>query len=205
MRNFAIAAAALAMTVGASATTVTVFCQAFNNSFVSVPGGSAPTGTMTCPSFGTIDGGGQVTGATLIYDSDYSNGTSSTVTELTNFAFSGGSLTNGSDNVTTTGTNSSGAYTDTAGATFDAFGVFTPTSLAGFLDTITSTGNGTVIVAAYTNAITSGTVVAGTGYTELVLTYTPNSTPEPGSMMLLGSGLLAAGLIGRKKLANRMK
>jgi len=199
MKYFALAAAALVMTVSASATTVTAFCQSFSN------GTGGGSGTLTCPTFGTIDGGGTVTGATMIFLSDYSNGLSSTVTEVTNFTFSGGSLTITSDNVTTTGTSSSSSYSDTAGATLVAFGAETSTSLAGFLDGINSTSNSTQIVAAYTNTITSGSVVAGTGYTELILTYTPNSTPEPGSMMLLGSGLLAAGLIGRKKLVNRMK
>lgn len=200
MKYFAIAAAALVMTVSASATTVTAFCQSFTNN-----SGSSQAGNLTCPTFGSLDGGGTVTGATLIYLADYSNGLTSSVTEVTQFTFSGGTLTNTSDTVTTTGTSSSNSYTSADGVTYEPFGFLTATSQSGFYDAISSTSNGTQIVAAYTNTITTGSVVAGTGYTELVLTYTPNSTPEPGSLMLLGSGLLAAGLIGRKKLINRMK
>jgi hypothetical protein len=197
MKYFVITAAALVMTVGASATTITQFCQSFSNST------SGGNGSLVCPSFGSIDGGGTVTSATLIYLSDYSNGLSPSVTEMTIFNFSGGSLTNTSDTVTTTGSSSSSNYVSADSATFDAYGGVTSTSLAGFLDPISSTSNSTTISAAYTNSITSGSVVSATGYTELILTYTPTTTPEPGSMMLLGGGLLAAGLIGRKKLAGR--
>jgi hypothetical protein len=54
--------------------------------------------------------------------------------------------------------------------------------------------------------VTSGSVATSSAAVIVEYDFTPtvtSSAPEPGSMMLLGSGLLVAGLIGRKKLVRQ--
>ena len=65
------------------------------------------------------------------------------------------------------------------------------------------TGTGWLEGTGYTDTLASFTLTSGKGK---VTSFTIDSgvvTPEPGSLVLLGTGLLAAGLLFRRKLANQ--
>jgi PEP-CTERM motif len=62
--------------------------------------------------------------------------------------------------------------------------------------------NSTGWTVAVSSVVTNGSVNQSTGGVIAEVDYT-TGTPEPGSMMLLGGGLLAAGLIGRKKFIRK--
>jgi len=65
-----------------------------------------------------------------------------------------------------------------------------------------TSGQPTSLLVTDSYAWTSGTTATQIQDT-FVQAYVSTTTPEPGSMMLLGGGLLAAGLIGRKKLVRK--
>ena len=212
MKYFGLAAAALVMTMAASAATVSVTCTAVNSA-----AGSAvitPT-TLVCPDFfagglpagdtalsiqvvagDSFDGG--TFGQTNIFDVNYSS---------INAAITGlpGSLPNscvaGSGTGNTCTAEISGTTSGNTGSSTFNFGNAITTGLAGFI------GSGTFNVASVTSAVDAGSAtpaLTGTGDVTAqlfaTLTYS-TAAPEPGSMMLLASGLLGVGLIGRKKFA----
>jgi hypothetical protein len=198
MKYFVLTAAALMMTISASAATiVSVSCGSFDF------GGTGGSGTFVCPTLSSIDNGGTPIAEEIIYNQDYSNGLANPTTTQTIFGFSAGAA-NASDTLTSTGGSSSNPATSGDGAAFVALSVGPPAEPAGFVDLYTTISN--AITVTYTNSYVAGSSLATTGFAQLVFSYNPavqGSAPEPGSMMLLGSGLVAAGILGRKKLVRK--
>jgi hypothetical protein len=214
MKVFGLAAAALVITISASAGIVSETCGGAN----STPGSAliAPT-TLTCNQFAALPvgetpvsiqieasdsfDGGNINNTDNVFDINYSN-IISVITGLP-----GGNVPNGCTPGVGGGTGCtdviSGILSGSSGNTAYDFGNAITASLANYF------GTGTFSVASVTSAIDADSQAnpistSGDVQTELiaVLTYT-TSAPEPGSMMLLGGGLLAAGLIGRKKLVRK--
>jgi hypothetical protein len=98
--------------------------------------------------------------------------------------------------------------------TAKAVGKLTKTLTGGLTGTVTSTDNGAGVI---TSTVVNGSTAALIGVSDSLavtsgdisyvansFTYTTTSaTPEPVSMVLFGSGLLAVSLIGRKKLISK--
>jgi hypothetical protein len=195
-----------ALMLGGSASAATFYvvgmCGNFNESNTNTPpnGGS---GSWICPSAASLGITGSLTVASefLVYDSDYSNGLSPAVTTVTNWSFSGATLAWTTDTTTVTGTSGSNSYTSARGATVNPLTNLPPIVLAGYYDTISGFGTPTVN---WTTQATVGSALQGTGYAEVVYDYNVTSaTPEPFSLVLLGGGLLALSVVGRKKFARK--
>jgi hypothetical protein len=202
MKYFGLAALALTMSISASATTVVVFCGSFSQSagagsYTAANGTITPTtSTVSCPAITIPMGDTQTGSVTLAMETDYSGGTLPGSNAIATTYTIGGVA---QDTIDASGGGlTSNTYGDTAGGATGVGGL--PTS---FFDVNTSQGDGGFTVA-YSSVVTSGGVQSINYNVYEDYSYT-SSAPEPGSMMLLGGGLLAAGLIGRKKLVNRMK
>jgi len=197
MKYFGLACAALVLTVSAQASQ---FLQICTNG--SVSGGFPGTTTISCPTFNTalLPGGSTFSNEQLIIQTDFSGAPPNTFVDVQASYTSG--VTNFISNTEeASGVGGSSTYSTTL--TLTAFGG----SGAPYWYQL-STASSSVITAFTVSATDSvlgdsaGNPGSITNNAYEVITYT-SSTPEPGSMMLLGSGLLAAGLIGRKKLAGR--
>jgi hypothetical protein len=202
MKVLAALAFAALMTVGsASATTYYVVgtCGSFNN-----PAPNSPTtGSWTCPTAASLGITGALTVASefINYNSDYSSGLAGAVTTVTNFSFSGATLAFSTDTLTSTGGSNSNPATSTDGLTINQLQSLPPIVLAGFYDVASTFGTVTVN---YTNQATQGSALQATGYAQVVYDYNVTSgTPEPVSMLLFGSGLLAVSIVGRRKFARK--
>jgi hypothetical protein len=196
MKYFGLAALALAMSVGASASTVVVNCSPTISQSVTFTPSAYPQ--ITCAAFNTLGGTLTLTGESVAYESDFSSGATGNNSQTTTFNFSGGGLSN--DSVTTTGT---GTFS-TSGS--DTLSLSTQTSVNGaalfgpeYVQALTS-GVGSAFTVNGTTVMGAGNALGITGIVQEVFTYTATQTtaPEPGSMMLLGSGLVAFALAGRK-------
>jgi hypothetical protein len=120
MKYFVLTAAALMMTISASAATiVSVSCGSFDF------GGTGGSGTFVCPTLSSIDNGGTPIAEEIIYNQDYSNGLANPTTTQTIFGFSAGAA-NASDTLTSTGGSSSNPATSGDGAAFVALSVGPP-------------------------------------------------------------------------------
>jgi hypothetical protein len=207
------------MVVGnASATTIGVFGTAtagnLNESYNAQVTGNSSSGTITfaAQNFGVLT---TITGVTLIYETDYSSpdNTSGGLQITSTFVPNGAGMV--SDTLTTTFlTQSTESYTNATppGLTFVNQGTDSngSTIIGGFNQAVTA---GVPVAAQYgsftvnwTSTVTEGTAQSASVNAEIVYTYSTSSaggTPEPVSMILFGSGLLAVSLIGRKKFFAR--
>lgn len=201
MKYFGLSALALAMSVGAFANSVgPIACNSAPQTAV----GSTtfgPTG-IVCPDFSAIAGAtyNSIT-ITAIDSFSQANGT------LTyNFSYSGLNTDLTFPLGTTPNTCIAGAGASSTACQDQVTGFVIGTSTYQLAGTITDAANyigaSTWAVGSVSGAIGSGTPFAnfsaGAVYYE-TLNYTPSATsPEPGSMMLLGSGLVAFAFAGRK-------
>jgi len=205
--------AALIAVGNLSATTIAVVQGNSNyGSFASPPSQTA-SGILnfSAVNFGALS---TITGVTLILETDYTGPLSQPLQIVSTFTPNGSGQVN--DTLTTNYINpTSESYTDTAGLTFVTQPNGTVSSngvpiVSGF-NMLTSSLVGVTsaygsFAIAYTSTITQGTTSGASVEAEVVYTYTTSSaggTPEPVSMILFGSGLLAVSLIGRKKFFAR--
>jgi len=197
--------AALMVAGNASATTIAVLQSAlYGNSGTTVAG----TFTFNAVNYGPLS---TITGVTLIYETDYTGPQIEPLQVVSTYSPNGAGMVN--DTLTTNYVNqTSETYLDSAGLTFVTEPNGTVASngtaiVSGFQDVVSAglpqTGGiyGSFAVA-YTSSITQGQAVGANAEVEVLYTYTTSSaggTPEPVSMILFGSGLLAVSLVGRKK------
>jgi hypothetical protein len=198
---------------GAWAGTVTVASTCGTFSYSGLSAGASTSGSWTCEGLGSIVSvPANVTSVSgyVVYDTDYSNGISPTVDETAMFSFSGFSGLESAawltDQVETTGTSSSNnTVSNTEGAPFHAAVVGTPFILAGFYDALTglstTTASDQSFTVGYSSNFLSGFAVSGTGYAQVVYTYSTDTTPtpEPVTYGLIGAALIGLGFVRRHK------
>jgi len=210
MKVLGLAAAALLMTIGASGSTLSETCTG-----VASPLGSAviaPT-TLVCSDFATASlNGGTATGLQIEAVDSFDGGNPFNASNVIDVEYSSiiaaiTVLQSGSNGClpglgTSTCTDTLTGVSNGGGNLYD-FGAQITTGLAAYI------GAGTFNIASVTSAIdasSGSSPITGTGDVTTqffaILTY-QTSIPEPASMVLLGGGLLAAGLIGRKKLIRK--
>jgi hypothetical protein len=210
MKYFGLAALALVMTASAFGSQINAFC----NPTGTFAGGGGPAIVETCGSFTSLGGGtigtgvGQdtITGVEIWFVADFEGGfaNSNTVSVLWG-APSGGNFAPPAVNpcIVSGGGNSNANTCGIYSTNINAPG--TTETASGLTGAALQTFAGTTFTTSVSSTVTSGSVQSSIGDTIVEYDYTVNqstgSAPEPGSMILLGSGLLAAGLIGRKKFA----
>jgi PEP-CTERM motif len=213
MKYFGLAAAALMMTIGASASSITVSCSVAGangaNSFA--------TAALSCAQLTTAElGSNTLNSVTIQLEDSFDQGTGAQ-TNIFDFNYTAIDpdvalgLGTPPNTCITVGTGVATSCQDTVsgtiiGGTEYQLGNVITTDLAAYV----GAGNFTVAnVSANPDSTAPGSSLTASGQlgSTAFVTYTystpSGSAPEPGSMMLLGSGLLAAGLIGRKTLARK--
>jgi hypothetical protein len=209
MKFLMLSAAAMVMTISATAGSVQEACTPFSasdgQSYFGV--GAVTSGTSNCAAFSALPVGDTFVSVELVLQADYTGGGG--VTNATATTWGPVIL---ADTINVTGTGVSTSWLDYASCGNTSSNVTcTPNDPAqgtNYFETVlsgvNSTNYTTAISEAYSVAVTSGQVQGVSGQIFAVLNYTTTTgTPEPASMILLGSGLLAAGLIGRKKLVRK--
>jgi len=213
MKYFGLAAAALMMTIGASAGTVTVSCSVAGangaNNFA--------TAALSCAQLTAAQLGANTLNSVVIQLEDsFSQGTPAQTNifdfnytaldpdvKLLNAALPNTCIAAGSGSATSCEDIVTGTV---IGGTIYQLGNVITTDLAAYV------GSSTIAVASVSanadaSAPASSLTASGQLGSTAFVTYnysTPStSAPEPGSMMLLGGGLLTAGLVGRKKFARK--
>ena len=214
MKFLGLAAAALLMGITASAGVVEVTCVSNSNAagtnFFNT--GSTPllAATSSCANFSALPVGDNFGSVQIVLQADYQGGNGNT-TNTTQTVFTGSlaDLIQVTSAGSISGTGPAFAYTDESSCAS-----VNPTCTPNFptlgsnyfatTDAAANAGNYTAlnISETLTTTVTAGSVQGVSEQAFVFLNYT-TGTPEPGSMILLGSGLLAAGLIGRKKLVRK--
>jgi len=214
MKYFGLAAAALMMTISASAATITVTCSVAGtngaNNFASA--------ALNCAQLTAVQLGGNTLNSVEIQISDsFNQGNPATNPNIFDFNYTAIDpdvklLNSGLPNTClTSGTGSASTCEDIisgqiTGGTFYQLGNLITTNLAAYV------GSGTFAVAdvgvsvdasAPNSSLTASGQLGSTAFVTYSFSAPTTGAPEPGSMMLLGSGLLVAGLIGRKKFVNK--
>jgi len=212
MKYFGLGVAALMMTISASASSVQVTCSVAGangaNSFASQ--------ALNCAQLTAAQLGSNILDSVTIDVDDSWNG-GLHQTNIFDFNYTSidpdVTLLNAAppNTCVTIGTGASTTCEDIVtgsdvGSTFYQLGNIITTDLPFYV----GSGNFTVAdVSANVDSSASGSMLTGAGqlgsFAQVTYTYSAPSSgaPEPGSMMLLGSGLLAAGLIGRKKFVRK--
>ncbi len=198
MKYFGIAALALAMSVGASASTFTALCGVFANSatpqgtFFTPGSGVVASGSVTCgvqslPAFSTF------VSEAVILQTDYTGGLQGSANGIQT-VYSGSLIS--TDTLSSSGVGGSTVYADSFSNLYPGF---VPAYY--WVDSSTATNTAPFTVS-YSTTVTSGQVQGVSGQVYELITYN-SAVPEPGSMMLLGGGLIAVSLISRKKFARK--
>lgn len=212
MKNFLLFSAVGLMAVAASAGTLVGTCSLTSGSdpAVNTSGGTPDpqivNAVYTCNAF-AIPLGDTVISADIFIGNDYSLGAvGSTNTVDFSYAISGFSTTNLSTYVSGSGISSStgGILSVTPVGTCVSTGTNAVDCTDSPLALMNPSSFNAVTVTGSSTWMSGGVGAQGSDQFNVqeTLTYT-TGTPEPGSLMLLGSGLLAAGLIGRKKLVRK--
>jgi len=185
----------------ASAATAIVLCNSFSNPNPN----NTTTYSWTCPGTAGLGTYSSISGY-LILSGDFSNGLLGSITETTTFnmTYAGGAAGPATEVVTTTGNSSTGSAGPTCANTGGAGAVVGPSGgLPGCIETLTGFSTSSIGIAVTNAFAATGSALQGTGFAEVVYTYTPvtSGTPEPISGLLFGSGLLAVALVGRKRFS----
>jgi hypothetical protein len=191
LAGFAFAAMLFAGQASASTVFGVGICGTFSNGLPNAP----LSGTWTCPTAARLGISG-VTTEVLVYNSDYSSGVTTSVTDTTDFTFtSAAGFQWASDNLTSTGGgNSTGAVCSSGAALNATTSVFGPLVLSGCYDSALS-GFGAPVTVSFVNTFV-GNAIQGTGYAEIIYggDSAPLSTPEPASSFLFLAGITFLGL-----------
>jgi hypothetical protein len=158
------------------------------------------SGAFVCPTYASLGGTVPVAAEFLVEDSNYAIGANTSASLVTNFSYSGGPAQFTTDTVTSTGTPGTSGTPSSLNLGSIQPPNATTGAFAGFYDNVNSPF-GTVSVA-YTTTISNASGLAGS--VQVVYAYnTPTTTPEPVSLMLCGTGLLALALFAHRRLARR--
>lgn len=173
---------------------------------------------LVCGQFNSLPGGDTLTGVNVFISDSFNQGVPGD-TNIFDFTYTsidpdilGTVGTAPNSCITLTGATSLGACLDTVSPSANSFGVSGSAfyQLGEAITVFTAetyVGAGTFNVASVSalgeagSALNSSGQLGSTAFVTFTYSTPTTGTPEPGSMMLLGSGLLAAGLIGRKKFA----
>lgn len=207
MKFLILSAAAMAMAISASGTILQEACSPFAASEPSgyFGVGVVTSGTSTCGAFSPLSAGDTFISVSLVLQADYTGGGS--VTNATATTWGPVVL---ADTINVSGTGVSTSWLDYASCGNSSSNVTCtpndPGQGTNYFETVLTGINSTnymnVITEAYSVSVTSGQVQGVSGQVFAILDYS-TPAPEPGSMILLGGGLLVAGLIGRKKLVSK--
>jgi hypothetical protein len=209
MKYFGIAVAALMMTISASASTLTVNCSAEGGNGAN----TISTTALTCAQITNAQlAGNTLESVTIVLEDSFSQG--NTGTNVFDFNYSNIDP----DVQLALGTSPNTCVTSGTGSSTTCEDIITGTIIGGneyqlgnviASDLAAYVGSGVITVAdvsANPDGSAPGSSLTGSGQlgSTAFVTYTfTNGTPEPGSMILLGAGLLAVGAIGRKKLIRK--
>jgi hypothetical protein len=191
MKTLVLAAAALVMTVGASATTVLVACTDTSLAAASAPGYATP---ISCGAFSLLSLPPLSTFVSeqVIVQTDFS-GTPPNAFAAVSATYTSTVAGFVTDTQSSSGTGGSSVYSDTASLpTYGGSGA----PYYYMLSPASSTPLSAFTINAY-DSVTSGSPNYITNNAYEVITYT-SAIPEPGTMGILGGGLLALSFVGRK-------
>ena len=190
------------------------------------PGGSAAgangassfgSTVLTCNQFNALPLGDTLLSVTITLEDSFSQGNLNTATNIFDFTYSGidpdvalplgtapntcvagsGALSNACLDVVSGIAGGSAVY-----QLGDVITTFTENYL-GAGTFVVATVSGSPDSANLSSSLTSSGQLGTTAFVTFTYQTPTGSAPEPGSMMLLGGGLVAAGLIGRKKLVRK--